>query len=116
MGGGRVLARVPADPRGSAWTDPPLAARARSRESAGLAGADAMPPRGGYGSPDPGLGRSCVAHVRLASRRSEPCPDALLVAQFFTFPMAWIAGQSKCMKEVYSTPDESYMAGYTAGT
>ncbi len=39
-----------------------------------------------------------------------------LRAQFFGFPMPWIAGQSRCMKEVQATPDKSYMAGYSAGT
>jgi len=34
--------------------------------------------------------------------------------KFFTFPMPWIAGQSDCMKSVSSTPDATYMAGYSA--
>jgi hypothetical protein len=35
--------------------------------------------------------------------------------QFFTFPMPWIAGQSECQKQVFSTPDTSFMTGYTQG-
>ena len=72
---------------------------------------------------DPWLGRSRNARAAgFAGTRGRRRPSRVVTrsgcvrAQFFTFPMAWIAGQSKCMKEVYATPDASYMAGYTAGT
>ena len=34
--------------------------------------------------------------------------------QFFTFPMAWIAGQSNCQKMVTKTPNATWMLGKTA--
>jgi len=35
--------------------------------------------------------------------------------KFFTFPMAWIADQSACKKQVFSTPDAAFTGGYSAG-